>query len=81
MSQELDRTPVEVAVNWYVKHGITSPLIGARNETQLAGSLSGLDFEMSDEQHQRIADASAPDLPFPFNFNGAPFYTAGACAA
>ncbi|PKY58124.1 Aldo/keto reductase [Rhizophagus irregularis] len=55
ISKEIDRTPVQVALNWVQqKPGITSPIIGARTVTQLEENLKTLEFKLTTEQMKRL---------------------------
>ena len=48
--------PTALAVAWVASHpGVTAPLIGARNVTQLEGSLASLSIDMTPELHAEIA--------------------------
>ena len=68
---EAGRTPSQVALNWARQrpyHMI--PIIGARSEKQLLDNLGCLEFELTDEQIQRLDEASPVDLGFPHSFLG-----------
>jgi len=69
ISKEINRTPTQVALNWIQqKPGVTSPLIGARNVTQLEENLKTLEFKLTPEQMERLDKVSKPSLneiPFP----------------
>jgi aryl-alcohol dehydrogenase-like predicted oxidoreductase len=55
--------PVPLAVAWVMAHPtVTAPIIGGRNETQLAGSLAALDIEMTPDLRAAISDL-APTPP------------------
>lgn len=56
--------PATLAVAWVKSHpAITAPIIGARNVDQLEDSLAALDFEMSEEMRQEIANISITPAP------------------
>jgi len=56
--------PATLAVAWVMSHpGITAPIIGARNLTQLEGSLAALDLEMTAELRAEISALSATPPP------------------
>ena len=56
--------PATLAVAWVMaRAGVTAPIIGARNLTQLEASLAALDVEMTDDWHARIATLSATPPP------------------
>lgn len=67
IAQELGRTPGQVALNWLLAQGITSPLIGARTPEQLEDNLGALDFTLSADHLKRLDEVSKPDLAFPWN--------------
>ncbi len=46
--------------------GVTSLVIGARNEQQLADNLQAAELELSAEELARLDEASAPPLIYPF---------------
>jgi len=68
VAKEVGKTPAQVSINWLLKKGITSPLVGAKNEAQLQDNLGALDFTLTEEQFQRLNTVSAPNLAFPFSF-------------
>ena len=71
VAREARRTPSQVAINWARQrpyHMI--PIIGARSEKQLLDNLGCLEFELTDEQIQRLDEASPIDLGFPHSFLG-----------
>lgn len=56
--------PATLAVAWVMSHpGITAPIIGARNLTQLEGSLAALDVEMTRDLRAEISALSATPPP------------------
>ncbi len=56
--------PATLAVAWAMSHpGITAPIIGARNLTQLEGSLAALDLEMTPDLRAEISALSATPPP------------------
>jgi aryl-alcohol dehydrogenase-like predicted oxidoreductase len=56
--------PATLAVAWVMSHpGITAPIIGARNLTQLEGSLAALDLEMTPDLRAEISALSATPPP------------------
>jgi aryl-alcohol dehydrogenase-like predicted oxidoreductase len=55
--------PVSLAVAWVASHpAVTAPIIGARNLTQLEGSLKALEIEMTPELRAEIS-ALSPEPP------------------
>ncbi len=57
---DLGVAPATLAVAWVKHHpGVTAPIIGARNVTQLEASLQAADLAMDDELWSQIADLAA----------------------
>ena len=68
-AQESGRTASQVAINWVRQQpGLIIPILGARKETHLKDNLGCLEFELTPEQLQRLAQASPIDLGFPQSF-------------
>jgi len=66
IAQESNRTPSQVALNWLLNKGCTSPLVGARTVAQLEDNLATLQFSLSPDQMARLDTVSAPqEVPFP----------------
>ena len=63
-AQEHGFTPASLAVAWVAAHpGVTAPIIGARNLSQLDGSLKSVDIDMTPDLYEKISDLSpAPPL-------------------
>jgi aryl-alcohol dehydrogenase-like predicted oxidoreductase len=72
ISQEIDRTPSQVALNWIRQQnksrGVIIPIIGARTEGQIKDNLCCLDFELSADQLKRLDEKSRIQLGFPHDF-------------
>jgi aryl-alcohol dehydrogenase-like predicted oxidoreductase len=73
VANEIGRTPSQVAINWArQQQGAHSapliPILGARREAHIKDNLGCLDFELTPEQWQRLAQASPIDLGFPHTF-------------
>jgi len=69
VAQEIGRTASQVAINWVRQQpGLIIPILGARKETHLKDNLGCLEFELTPEQLQRLAQASPIDLGFPLSF-------------
>lgn len=59
-------SPAQVALNWVrARPGVSSILIGARNEAQLLDNLAAAQWELSAEEVRRLDAASALPLPYP----------------
>jgi aryl-alcohol dehydrogenase-like predicted oxidoreductase len=60
-------TMAQVAVNWLLKKpGISSVIIGARNEAQLKDNLAAASWSLSDEEMKRLDEASDTPRPYPY---------------
>lgn len=69
VAAELGRTPAQVALNWVVNRpGITAPIIGARNLTQLDDNLAAVGWQLEKPQRDTLAWASAFRLGYPYEF-------------
>ena len=69
VSQEMDRHPAQVALNWTTKRpGVVSTIIGATKLSQLESNLAALEFDIPEDLSARLDAASAPDRPFPYVF-------------
>ena len=56
----------QVTLAWLLdRPAVTSLIVGARNEDQLADNLAAADLELSAEEAERIDAASRPHLPYP----------------
>ena len=66
VADELGRTPAQVALN-RVAHrpGVVATLVGARTVEQLDDNLGALDDDLTDEQVERLDQASRPMPRFP----------------
>jgi aryl-alcohol dehydrogenase-like predicted oxidoreductase len=59
-------TMAQAALNYLLrKKGVTTLIIGARNEAQLVDNLAAASWSLSDEELKRLDDASANPLPYP----------------
>ena len=71
IAAETKKTPSQVSLNWMLRQGITSPLVGARTVAQLEENIGALDFTLTDEQFKRLNTVSSnPEPPFPHHFRG-----------
>jgi aryl-alcohol dehydrogenase-like predicted oxidoreductase len=60
-------SPAQVALAWLLgRPGISSLVIGARTEEQLAGNLGAAGLELGADERARLDDVSAPPLLYPF---------------
>jgi aryl-alcohol dehydrogenase-like predicted oxidoreductase len=57
----------QVALAWLLQRpGVTSVIVGARTEEQLADNLAAADLELGDEERARLEAVSRPPLLYPF---------------
>jgi aryl-alcohol dehydrogenase-like predicted oxidoreductase len=75
ISQDIGHTPAQVALNWIRQQDtplkLSSkivPIIGARNARHLNDNLACVEFELSEEQMQRLNEVSKIELGFPHDF-------------
>ena len=58
--------PAQVALAWLLSRpGVTSVIVGARDETQVKGTLGAAGLELSAEELDRLGEVSASPLPYP----------------
>ena len=71
VAQEIGCTPSQVALSWVRKQpGVIIPIIGARNLAQMEDNLGCLTVTLTEEQMQRLDEASKINLGFPHDFLG-----------
>ncbi len=64
VAQDLGVRPAALAIAWVAAHpGVTAPILGARNITQLEQSLEALSIEITPELYQQIASLSPTPPP------------------
>jgi aryl-alcohol dehydrogenase-like predicted oxidoreductase len=69
LAQEIGRTPSQVAINWVRQQSSQIiPIIGARRLSQLQDNLACLEWNLTAEQLERLAQLSPPQLGFPHDF-------------
>ncbi|WP_237154949.1 aldo/keto reductase [Oryzibacter oryziterrae] len=57
----------QVALAWTLgRPGVTSLVIGGRNEAQIADNLKAADFKLSDEERAKLDAVSRPPLMYPY---------------
>ncbi len=60
-------SPAQVALAWLLaRPGVSTVIIGARTDEQLADNLAAASLELSAEEHARLEEVSRPPLPYPF---------------
>lgn len=71
VAEEIGQTPAQVAINWVRQQrhrGDIIPIVGARTAVQMQENLGSLDFELTEEQIQRLSAANEIKLGFPHSF-------------
>lgn len=69
LSEETGRSQAQISLNWLLQQdGVTAPIFGARTMEQLEDNLGAVDFELDDEQLDRLEEASAIGTPSPYSF-------------
>lgn len=69
IAEDVEKSPAQVALNWVLRRpGVTAPIIGARTMQQLNDNLGASGWALSDDQMQRLNQASASGLPYPYGF-------------
>ena len=73
ISQEIKRTPSQVALNWIrqskkIFRNKIIPIIGAKNLVQINDNLSCMEFVLSDDHIERLNEISKIELGFPHDF-------------
>jgi aryl-alcohol dehydrogenase-like predicted oxidoreductase len=57
----------QVALAWLLSRpGVTSAIVGARNDAQLADNLAAADLKLSADELSRLEKVSRPPLPYPY---------------
>ncbi len=60
-------SPAQVALAWLLgRPGITSVIVGARTDSQLADNLAAAGLKLSDDERARLDKVSAPPLLYPY---------------
>lgn len=69
VASEVGATPSQVALAWCIQRpGVTSVIFGARSLEQLADNLKAAALELPAPLIQRLDEASAPPLGYPYEF-------------
>ena len=68
-AEKTGKSAAQIALNWVLhRPGVTAPIIGARNLTQLDDNLGATGWELDDETAKSLAWASAFRLGYPYEF-------------
>ena len=69
IAKEVDRTPAQVSLRWLLQRpGVTCPIIGVTKMAHLEDNLGAIEFELSEDQMQRLLAVSEMRLPYPYHF-------------
>jgi aryl-alcohol dehydrogenase-like predicted oxidoreductase len=69
VAEEAGKTPSQVALNWVLhRPGVTAPIIGARNMTQLEDNLGAVGWQLEEEHWRALSWASAFPRGYPYDF-------------
>ena len=69
IGEERGKSPAQIALNWILKQpGVTAPIIGARTLEQLKDNLGSAEWDLSEEEMEKINGASRIPLPYPYRF-------------
>jgi len=67
IAEDRDVSPARVALAWLVgRPGITTVVVGARTEEQLADNLAAAELELSADEVARLEQVSRPPLIYPY---------------
>jgi aryl-alcohol dehydrogenase-like predicted oxidoreductase len=60
-------SPARVALAWLLaRPGVTTVIVGARTDEQLADNLAAAELELTVDEHARLEEVSRPSLLYPF---------------
>jgi aryl-alcohol dehydrogenase-like predicted oxidoreductase len=67
VAEKRGASPAQIALAWLLhRPAVTSVIIGARTEEQLADNLGAADLELSEDELARLDEVSAPPLIYPY---------------
>jgi aryl-alcohol dehydrogenase-like predicted oxidoreductase len=67
VAREINKSPAQVALRWVIQRpGVTAPIIGARNMTQLEDNLGATGWSLTDAQMKRLTDTDSEPSPYPY---------------
>jgi aryl-alcohol dehydrogenase-like predicted oxidoreductase len=67
IASEHDVSPARVALAWLLaRPGITTVIVGARTDEQLADNLAAAELSLSEDELRRLEEVSRPPLLYPF---------------
>ena len=67
VADEVGHTPAQVALRWVLQRpGVTAPIVGARDLTQLDDNLGAVDWSLDADAMQRLTEIGAEPYPYPY---------------
>ncbi len=67
IAQAHDVSAAQVALAWLLaRPSVSSVIVGARTDEQLADNLQAAELELSAQEHSRLEEVSRPDLLYPY---------------
>jgi aryl-alcohol dehydrogenase-like predicted oxidoreductase len=67
VAKETGKTVAQIALNWLLrKPTVSTIVIGARNEEQLAQNIGAEGWRLTPDQVSKLDEASAPSIPYPY---------------
>lgn len=67
VAKETGKTVAQIALNWVANRpGVSSVIMGARNEEQLRANLGAVGWALSEEQRAKLDAASAVPMTYPY---------------
>ncbi|WP_280768062.1 aldo/keto reductase [Salipaludibacillus daqingensis] len=68
VSNETDKTPAQVAINWLLQRpGVTAPIVGARTLEQLQSNLEASGWALTEDHMERLNKASDLYTTYPYD--------------
>ncbi len=68
VADETGKEPAQVAINWLLQNpAVTAPIIGVRTMQQLESNLGAAGWNLSQEQMQRLNQASSMPVTYPYD--------------
>ena len=69
ISKDRGKTPAQIALSWILQQpGVTAPILGARTLEQLKENLGCAGWQLSEEEMNKLKEASDIPLPYPYRF-------------
>jgi len=68
ISKETGKSFSQISLRWLLqKPGVTAPIIGAKNMTQMQDNMGAVGWSLTEEQMKKLDEASFVEPPYPFN--------------